>query len=78
MPSTWPITAGERYTLRLGFYDGKTGDIDLAPELWGEVFESVKDVRFFKVFKPDHERGTVVWPNGADFAPEFLGQSLGR
>ena len=63
------------YRLRLTFSDGKVGDIDLAPELWGEVFEPLKDLELFKSFKVDKELGTVVWPNGADFAPEFLYQS---
>ena len=63
------------YRLRLTFSDGKVGDIDLASELWGEVFEPLKDLELFKSFKVDKELGTVVWPNGADFAPEFLYQS---
>ena len=63
------------YRLRLTFSDGKVGDIDLASELWGEVFEPLKDLELFKSFKVDQELGTVVWPNGADFAPEFLYQS---
>ena len=63
------------YRLRLTFSDGKVGNIDLASELWGEVFEPLKDLTIFKSFKVDQELGTVVWPNGADFAPEFLYQS---
>lgn len=65
----------ENYCLRLTFSDGKVGVIDLAPELWGEVFEPLNDLALFKSFKVDEELGTVVWPNGADFAPEFLYQS---
>ena len=65
----------ESYRLRLTFSDGKVGDIDLASELWGEVFEPLKDLELFKSLKVDQELGTVVWPNGADFAPEFLYQS---
>ena len=60
------------YRLRLTFSDGKVGNIDLASELWGEMFEPLKDLALFKSFKVDQELGTVVWPNGADFAPEFL------
>ena len=48
------------YRLRLTFSDGKVGDIDLAPELWGEVFEPLKDLELFKSFKVDQELGTVV------------------
>jgi hypothetical protein len=56
----------------LRFADGLTGEIDLAPELWGEVFEPLRDVSEFAKLKADPELETVVWPNGADFAPEFL------
>ena len=63
------------YRLRLTFSDGKVGEIDLAKELWGEMFEPLKDIEFFKSFRVDLELGTVVWPNGADFAPEYLYQS---
>ena len=65
----------DSYRLRLTFSDGKVGDIDLAPELWGEMFEPLKNLEVFKSFKVDQELGTIVWPNGADFAPEFLYQS---
>jgi len=60
------------YVVWLKFRDGTSGEIDLGPELWGEVFEPLKDVAFFRQFKVDLECDTIVWPNGADFAPEFL------
>jgi len=58
------------------FQDGTEGEIDLKNELWGEVFEALKDIRFFQTLKVDPELHTVVWPNGADLAPEFLYQQL--
>ena len=60
------------YIVWLKFRDGTTGEIDLGPELWGEVFEPLKDVAFFRQFRVDADCETLVWPNGADFAPEFL------
>ena len=48
------------------------GDIDLEKELWGEVFEPLKDLTVFKTFQINAELNTIVWPNGADFAPEYL------
>ena len=36
------------------------------------MFEPLKDVEYFKQFTLDPECRTLVWPNDADFAPEFL------
>ncbi len=54
------------------FEDGTEGEIDLSAELYGPVFEPLKDVMFFKQVRVDPELGTIVWPNSADLAPEFL------
>ena len=64
------------YIVWLKFRDGTSGEIDLGPELWGEVFEPLKDLAFFRQFKVDPECETLVWPNGADFAPEFLHDNI--
>ncbi len=50
--------------------------VDLEGELWGEVFEPLKGKTLFAKFVLDKELNTIVWPNGADFAPEFLYQKL--
>jgi hypothetical protein len=60
------------YTLRVRFADGVEGEIDLGSELDGEVFLPLRDPGFFRQFRVDPELHTIVWPNGADFAPEFL------
>jgi hypothetical protein len=60
------------YFVKLKFRDGTAGEIDLGPELWGPVFEPLRDVELFKQFRLHPESHTLVWPNGADFAPEFL------
>ena len=64
------------YTLYLRFSDGSDGEVDLEPELDGEIFQPLKDITFFKDFSLNQELHTVVWPNGADFAPEFLYEKL--
>ena len=51
----------DAYRLRLTFSDGKVGELDLADELWGEMFEPLKDIELFKSFRIDQELGTVVW-----------------
>ncbi len=58
------------YRVWLRFADGVQGEVDLAHELWGEVFEPLKDTDYFQRFFL--EGGTVAWPNGADVAPETL------
>jgi hypothetical protein len=60
------------YVIRVRFADGVEGDVDLQNELDGEVFEPLKDAAFFKRLEVNPELHTVTWPNGADFAPEFL------
>ena len=64
------------HTLWLRFSDGAEGEVDLGPELSGEVFEPLKDVEYFRTFQVHPELRTIVWPNGADFAPEFLRSSV--
>lgn len=64
------------HTLWLRFDDGVEGEIDLSPEIHGEVFEPLKEVDYFREFQVHPELRTIVWPNGADFAPEFLRASL--
>lgn len=60
----------EDYKIRLAFHDGIAGTIDFSDWLDGPVFEPLKDLAQFKRFFI--EAGTVVWPNGADIAPEPL------
>ena len=60
------------YTIHLRFTDGTEGDVDLREELYGEVFEPLKDPALFQQFYVHPEFHTLTWPNGADIAPEFL------
>jgi len=60
------------YDLRITFSDGVTKDVNLEGELWGEVFEPLKDIELFRQVRVGAESRTVEWPNGADLAPEFL------
>ena len=59
------------YVIWLRFKDGSQGEVDLSSELWGPVFEPLKDPEYFRRFTVA-EYGTIAWPNGADIAPEFL------
>jgi hypothetical protein len=62
----------EGYKLRLTFSNQVTADIDLSEELYGEVFEPLRDIQVFQQVFLNAETNTIEWPNGADFAPEFL------
>jgi hypothetical protein len=57
----------------LRFDDGVDGEVDLSAELDGEVFEPLRDPEYFARFVVDD---TLLWSNGADFAPEFLHQRV--
>ena len=60
------------YTIHVKFADGAEADVNLETELWGEVFEPLRDAELFRKFRLDKELNTISWPTGADLAPEFL------
>ena len=61
------------HVVRLGFDDGCVGELDLGPKLRGPVFEPMaSDYDLFRQVQADADLGTIVWPNGADLAPEVL------
>jgi len=60
------------HSLDLTFKDGTRKQVDLLPLLEGPMFEPLQDPVFFARVVLDRVAGTVVWPNGADIAPEAL------
>ena len=78
MSVPYEITAVEHlggHRLRLTFADGFVGDVNLADRFTapnGPMFEPLEDVAYFARVSVDPEVGTVVWPNGADLAPDVL------
>ncbi len=58
----------------LRFRDGTTGAVDLTSVPRGPVFELLQDVEYFRRFQIHPAFRTLVWPNGADVAPEYLQQ----
>ena len=60
------------YRLWLRFSDGAAGEIDLVQQLTGPIFQPLRDPSIFAAVRVDPEIRTIAWPNGADFAPEFL------
>jgi hypothetical protein len=62
------------HRLHLAFDDGTVGELDFSDEDWSGVFAPLSDPEFFARVELDDELGTIVWPNGADIAPETLHQ----
>jgi Protein of unknown function (DUF2442) len=60
------------YSLVLSFSDGTAKRINLRDWLYGPVFEPLRDPAVFSQVRIEEDGETISWPNGADFAPEFL------
>lgn len=60
------------YKIQITFSDGVQKIVDLASSLTGQMFEPLFDLELFTQFRVDPESETILWPNGADMAPEYL------
>ena len=60
------------YRVEVRFDDGREDIADLAEALEGPMFEPLKNPEMFRKFRVDEELQTLVWPNGADLAPEYI------
>lgn len=70
LPTVVEATYAGEFSIRLVFDDGLDSTVDFSDWLYGPVFEPLHDPEYFARFFL--EAGTVVWPNGADIAPETL------
>jgi hypothetical protein len=69
------ITAAEvvrHGVLRLTFADRLSGEVDVLDRMRGPVFEDARTLKGFARVEADSETGTVIWPGGADLAPDTL------
>lgn len=64
------------FVIVVKFTDGTEGELDFRDELNGPIFEPLKDPEYFTKFIVHPELHTLVWPNGADFSPEFLHEKV--
>ncbi|HEY5618761.1 MAG TPA: DUF2442 domain-containing protein [Vicinamibacterales bacterium] len=64
------------FRIRVTFNDDSQNTIDFRQWLEGPMFEPLKNPEYFERFFVDG--GTIVWPNGADMAPETLYEIPGR
>jgi hypothetical protein len=71
-PDITEAVAVRHGVLRLRFADGLTGEVDVLDRMRGPVFERARTPEGFGEVKVDPETGTVVWPGGADLAPDTL------
>lgn len=62
--------------LALTFADGVAGEIDVLDRMTGPVFERARTEEGFAEVRVDAETGTVVWPGGADLAPDVLHEQI--
>jgi hypothetical protein len=60
--------------LDVTFNNGHRKRVDVTPLLEGPIFAPLRSAKYFSQARLDTECGTVVWPNGADFAPETLAE----
>jgi len=65
------VRVRKAHTLEVTFEDGSSHIVDVSPQLFGPVFEALRDPAGFAQVTVD-DGLSVVWPNGADLAPEYL------
>jgi len=65
-------TYHNEYQLRIRFENNEVRMVDFLDHLDGPVFEPLKDLSYFRLFKVNRDIDTIVWPNNADFSPDFL------
>jgi hypothetical protein len=71
------VTAGPGYRIEVELEGGLTGSLELISELYGPVFEPLRNPELFNQVSLD-EFGVICWPNGADLAPEFVYDEVRR
>lgn len=64
------VEALDGYLLSLAFDTGEKGVFDVSPYLKFPCYRRLKNLGYFSQART--ERGTVVWPNDEDLAPEAL------
>jgi len=74
LPAVIRATYADGFRIHVTFSDDLQGTVDLQSWLEGPIFEPLKDRNYFQRFFVDG--GTVVWPNGADIAPETLYEAV--
>ena len=71
-PDIVAVSVVRHGVLRLTFADGLAGELDVLKRMRGPVFDEARTPAGFAKASVDRETGTVVWPGGADLAPDTL------
>ena len=71
-PDITEVAVVRHGVLRLTFADGTTGEVEVLERMRGPVFDEARTPEGFAKVSVDPETGTVVWPGGADLAPDTL------
>jgi hypothetical protein len=66
------VTVVRHGVLRLVFAEGLFGDVEVLDRMRGPVFAEARTPDGFAQVIVDPELGTIVWPSGADLAPDTL------
>jgi len=71
-PDITAATVVRHGILRLTFSDGVSAEVDVLDRMHGPVFTEARTPAGFAKVTVDAESGTVLWPGGADLAPDTL------
>jgi hypothetical protein len=71
-PDITDATVIRHGVLGLSFADGLSGEVEVLDRMRGPVFDQARTPMGFAEVTVDPETGTVVWPGGADLAPDTL------
>jgi hypothetical protein len=77
-PDITAVSVVRHGVLRLTFADGLASEIDVLERMRGPVFDEARTPAGFAMAAVDVETGTVVWPDGADLAPDTLYERVSR
>lgn len=62
----------KNYEVEVSFNNGKSGVANLESALYGPMFEPLRHNDMFAKLQVHKELETIVWPNGADLASEYI------
>ncbi len=71
-PDITAVSVLRHGVLSLTFADGMSGEVAVLDRMRGPVFARALTPAGFAAVTVDGESGTIVWPGGADLAPDTL------